>query len=958
MITLNALQIDPNNAITLSSYANALAGSDKVEQAFDYFERALQIDPNNAKTKASYAFHLGNHALALVRSGKVEQAFDYFECALKIKPDNAITLTSYANALARSDKVEQAFDYFERALQIDPNNAITLSSYANALAGSDKVEQAFDYFERALQIDPNNAITLSSYANALAGSDKVEQSLDYFERALQIDPNNAITLSSYANALAGSDKVEQAFDYFERALQIDPNNAITLSSYANALAGSDKVEQSLDYFERALQIDPNNAKTKASYAFHLGHHASALVRSGKVEQAFDYFECALKIKPDNAITLTSYANALARSDKVEQSLDYFERALQIDPNNPITLTNYARALIRAGRVERSFAYFERALKIEPNNAITLTNYADVLARADRVEESFKYFKRALEINPNDIITLTNYARALVRSYRTEEALAYFERALEIQPNDAITLSSYARALTRVGRAEQSFEYFEKALKIGPNHAITLGVYADALGRHASALTRNDNAQKASGYFEKALEIEPGNARILFRTAENLQNLGEYAKAAEKLERILQLDNPDADNFFVRYTLGCLYIQLGREDAGKDQLRTAIVESHNAEAATLRIAQVLMAVSPRHKHANQLLRDIEETSPLYAEAQQALGLNLDSSSHFELFGQNATGRLQDQAALTRALYHKINNRIAILKEILYEKLSGHEDPLLRDLVGKISDILKGIKELRARADRDSQTGKLGDLNYAATLEIIAETAHDIADFVVNKISSLSEQLWEFHNLLPFGDERIVLHEDLKKHIQRALDALNDLKRINEGIRLQFTTLSLRELFDPWLNTPALRDGRVRIQIDLGEADRSVTVDVEKVRGFLDELVENSLKHNVQKVESADLYIEIFVSVTPGLPLGRGGRMITTPVEYLNIQIKDNGKGVAADQKDWIFQPLATTAQDGEGTGLGLFDIRRTIERMHGFIRETGVHGEGACFKLYIPLETPR
>ena len=52
--------------------------------------------------------------MPLARSDKVEQAFDYFECALKIKPDNAITLTSYANALAGSDKVEQAFDYFER----------------------------------------------------------------------------------------------------------------------------------------------------------------------------------------------------------------------------------------------------------------------------------------------------------------------------------------------------------------------------------------------------------------------------------------------------------------------------------------------------------------------------------------------------------------------------------------------------------------------------------------------------------------------------------------------------------------------------------------------------------------------------------------------------------------------------------------------------------------------------
>ncbi len=45
------------------------------------------------------------------------------------------------------------------------------------------------------------------------------------------------------------------------------------------------------------------------------------------------------------------------------------------------------------------------------------------------------------------------------------------------------------------------------------------------------------------------------------------------------------------------------------------------------------------------------------------------------------------------------------------------------------------------------------------------------------------------------------------------------------------------------------------------------------------------------------------------------------------------------------------PLITTTQ--EGTGLGLFMIKRTLEKMHGAITETGK--QGAFFQIRIPYQ---
>ncbi|MCP4104275.1 MAG: HAMP domain-containing histidine kinase [Desulfobacteraceae bacterium] len=62
-----------------------------------------------------------------------------------------------------------------------------------------------------------------------------------------------------------------------------------------------------------------------------------------------------------------------------------------------------------------------------------------------------------------------------------------------------------------------------------------------------------------------------------------------------------------------------------------------------------------------------------------------------------------------------------------------------------------------------------------------------------------------------------------------------------------------------------------------------------------------------------------------------------------------RVKDNGKGIPAEKKNWVFLPLNTTSQ--KGTGLGLFINRKLVEQMKGFIWENGY--KGIQFRIFIP-----
>lgn len=68
------------------------------------------------------------------------------------------------------------------------------------------------------------------------------------------------------------------------------------------------------------------------------------------------------------------------------------------------------------------------------------------------------------------------------------------------------------------------------------------------------------------------------------------------------------------------------------------------------------------------------------------------------------------------------------------------------------------------------------------------------------------------------------------------------------------------------------------------------------------------------------------------------------------EGLHIIWRDNGAGVAHDQKEVIFKRGV-----GKNTGFGLFLSREILAITGMFMRETGIPGEGAQFEILIPKE---
>ena len=73
--------------------------------------------------------------------------------------------------------------------------------------------------------------------------------------------------------------------------------------------------------------------------------------------------------------------------------------------------------------------------------------------------------------------------------------------------------------------------------------------------------------------------------------------------------------------------------------------------------------------------------------------------------------------------------------------------------------------------------------------------------------------------------------------------------------------------------------------------------------------------------------------------------------------VDIRISDTGSGIAPDKIPEIFEPFFTTKAPGKGTGLGLYNVKTIVDKMHGTIAVDSRIDQGTTFTLTFPNAEP-
>jgi signal transduction histidine kinase len=101
--------------------------------------------------------------------------------------------------------------------------------------------------------------------------------------------------------------------------------------------------------------------------------------------------------------------------------------------------------------------------------------------------------------------------------------------------------------------------------------------------------------------------------------------------------------------------------------------------------------------------------------------------------------------------------------------------------------------------------------------------------------------------------------------------------------------------------------------------------------------------------------------IVIAARPVLPTAAAGskdmKDRKEPPPQVELSVRDEGTGIAADDLLRIFEPFYTTKGRGRGTGLGLSICRELARTLGGTITVESTPGQGSTFAVRLPIGDP-
>jgi signal transduction histidine kinase len=102
----------------------------------------------------------------------------------------------------------------------------------------------------------------------------------------------------------------------------------------------------------------------------------------------------------------------------------------------------------------------------------------------------------------------------------------------------------------------------------------------------------------------------------------------------------------------------------------------------------------------------------------------------------------------------------------------------------------------------------------------------------------------------------------------------------------------------------------------------------------LNAILQNLIENGIKYSRQEFP----YVHI---------------KVWQESEWTFIEVADNGQGIHADHQSRIFEMFYRASQHASGTGLGLYILKRSVDRLQGVINMESTEGAGSTFTVKLP-----
>lgn len=125
--------------------------------------------------------------------------------------------------------------------------------------------------------------------------------------------------------------------------------------------------------------------------------------------------------------------------------------------------------------------------------------------------------------------------------------------------------------------------------------------------------------------------------------------------------------------------------------------------------------------------------------------------------------------------------------------------------------------------------------------------------------------------------------------------------------------------------------------ISFDIDIPES-LFVNTDKKRIQIILSNLISNAVRYHDSRKE--DKYIKVAYKAT---------------AQSFSITVEDNGQGIAPEYQKKIFEMFFRGNESSKGTGLGLYIVKETLQKLSGSVQLQSVPNAGSSFTIVIPQQ---
>jgi PAS domain S-box-containing protein len=301
--------------------------------------------------------------------------------------------------------------------------------------------------------------------------------------------------------------------------------------------------------------------------------------------------------------------------------------------------------------------------------------------------------------------------------------------------------------------------------------------------------------------------------------------------------------------------------------------------------------------------------------------------------------------EDQAFVQQALEDHLKKNIPYRTEFRMVKKDGaiiwvsDTGTALQDADGETVQMVGSIIDISERKEAEQK--------IILQNELLAKTNAELDRFVYSTSHDLKSPLSSLLGLITIAEKTenpeeinacLGMMKDRIRSMESFIKEITDYSR-NARLSVKQEPVQIFPLIHEIVENLRFSEGAENIFVRYNiPPDMNMKTDENRFKVVINNLIGNSIKYYDDKKENPFISIEA----------ARKENMI-------HISVEDNGIGIAPEHQEKIFDMFYRASEKSQGSGLGLYIVKETIEKLRGKVQVNSVPGKGTSFMMQFPVE---